>query len=82
MSFDSHKCPEKWNEPPDIRRLDRHGSRTLLKFRGDSIMIRKLKTGGYRLYTQDKDKKTGRRRHLGTFSTIEFAKRYLRGILQ
>ena len=30
-------------------------------------MIRKLKSGKYRLYSRKKDPKTGRRRNLGTF---------------
>ena len=30
-------------------------------------MIRKLKTGSYRLYSRKVDPKTGRRRNLGTF---------------
>jgi hypothetical protein len=33
------------------------------------LMIRKLKSGQYRLYSRRKDAKTGRRRNLGTFST-------------
>jgi hypothetical protein len=32
-------------------------------------MIRKLKTGQYRLYSRKKNAKTGKRRNLGTFST-------------
>ena len=32
-------------------------------------MIRKLKTGGYRLYSRKTDKKTGKRKNLGTFKT-------------
>ena len=32
-------------------------------------MIRKLSSGGYRLYSRKKDPKTGRRRNLGTFKT-------------
>jgi hypothetical protein len=32
-------------------------------------MIRKLKTGGYRLYSRKKDAKTGKRRNLGTFTS-------------
>ena len=52
-------------------------------------MIRKLATGGYRLYSLKKDPKTGKRRNLGTFPTkaaaekhereIEFFKRLGRG---
>jgi hypothetical protein len=30
-------------------------------------MIRKLKSGGYRLYSRKANPKTGRRRNLGTF---------------
>ena len=32
-------------------------------------MIRKLKSGKYRLYSLRKDPKTGKRRNLGTFAT-------------
>jgi hypothetical protein len=32
-------------------------------------MIRKLKSGEYRLYSRKKNPKTGKRRNLGTFST-------------
>jgi hypothetical protein len=32
-------------------------------------VIRKLKSGEYRLYSRKKDPKTGKRRNLGTFKT-------------
>ncbi len=32
-------------------------------------MIRKLKSGEYRLYSRKTDPKTGRRKNLGTFAT-------------
>ena len=32
-------------------------------------MIRKLKSGEYRLYSRKKNPKTGKRRNLGTFNT-------------
>jgi hypothetical protein len=32
-------------------------------------MIRKLKSGKYRLYSRKKNARTGRRRNLGTFSS-------------
>lgn len=32
-------------------------------------MIRKLKTGQYRLYSKKTDPRTGKRRNLGTFAT-------------
>ena len=37
-------------------------------------MIRKLKSGQYRLYSVKKDPKTNRRRNLGTFDSLEAAK--------
>jgi hypothetical protein len=43
-------------------------------------MIRKLKSGGYRLYSLKKDPKTGRRRNLGTFSTRAAAKKHERAV--
>ena len=39
-------------------------------------MIRKLKSGEYRLYSRKKDEKTGKRRNLGTFATLEAAKKH------
>ncbi|HEY2811402.1 MAG TPA: hypothetical protein VGJ00_08455 [Rhabdochlamydiaceae bacterium] len=32
-------------------------------------MIRKLPSGGYRLYSRSKNPRTGKRRNLGTFAT-------------
>ena len=39
-------------------------------------MIRKLATGGYRLYSRKPDPKTGKRRNLGTFATREQAEKH------
>ena len=39
-------------------------------------MIRKLKDGQYRLYSRKLNPKTGRRRNLGTFDSIEDAKKH------
>ena len=39
-------------------------------------MIRKLKSGVYRLYSRKINPKTGRRRNLGTFDTLEQAKKH------
>jgi hypothetical protein len=39
-------------------------------------MIRKLKSGEYRLYSRKKDAKTGKRRNLGTFATMAKAKKH------
>lgn len=43
-------------------------------------MIRKLKSGEYRLYSRKIDPKTGRRRNLGTFETREAAEKHEREI--
>lgn len=43
-------------------------------------MIRKLKSGKYRLYSQKKDPKTGKRRNLGTFNSLAAAKRHERAV--
>jgi hypothetical protein len=39
-------------------------------------MIRKLRSGEYRLYSEKKDPKTGKRKNLGTFKTREAAKKH------
>ena len=39
-------------------------------------MIRKLPSGGYRLYSRKVDPKTGKRRNLGTFKTREEAEKH------
>ena len=43
-------------------------------------MIRKLKSGAYRLYSRKKDAKTGKRKNLGTFKTREAAKKHERAV--
>jgi hypothetical protein len=43
-------------------------------------MIRKLKAGGYRLYSRKKDTKTGKRRNLGTFKTRAEAEKHERAV--
>jgi hypothetical protein len=43
-------------------------------------MIRKLKSGEYRLYSQKKDPKTGKRRNLGTFKTRAAALKHEREV--
>ena len=45
-----------------------------------SIMIRKLASGEYRLYSRKKDPRTGKRRNLGTFKTRAAAERHERAI--
>ena len=41
-------------------------------------MIRKLKSGEYRLYSPKEDPKTGKHRNLGTFKTREEARQHER----
>jgi hypothetical protein len=41
-----------------------------------SLMIRKLKSGEYRLYSRKVDPKTGKRRNLGTFKTRAAAEKH------
>jgi hypothetical protein len=43
-------------------------------------MIRKLRSGGYRLYSRKKDAKTGKRRNLGTFKSLAAAKEHERAV--
>jgi hypothetical protein len=43
-------------------------------------MIRKLKSGEFRLYSRQPDPRTGRRRNLGTFSTRAAAEQHEREI--
>lgn len=43
-------------------------------------MIRKLRSGGYRLYSRKKNPKTGRRRNLGTFRTRKQAEQHERAV--
>jgi hypothetical protein len=43
-------------------------------------MIRKLPSGGYRLYSRKKNQKTGKRRNLGTFKTRAAAEKHEREV--
>jgi hypothetical protein len=43
-------------------------------------VIRKLPSGGYRLYSRRKDPKTGKRRNLGTFATRAQALQHERAV--
>jgi hypothetical protein len=43
-------------------------------------MIRKLKSGGYRLYSRKKNPATGTARNLGTFATREAAEKHEREV--
>ena len=43
-------------------------------------MIRKLRSGEYRLYSRKVNSKTGKRRNLGTFDTREAAEKHERAV--
>ena len=43
-------------------------------------MIKRLKSGQYRLYSRKANPKTGKRRNLGTFLTLTAAKRHERAV--
>jgi hypothetical protein len=44
------------------------------------LMIRKLRSGEFRLYSVKRDARTGKRRNLGTFKTLEAAKQHERAV--
>jgi hypothetical protein len=46
----------------------------------EATMIRKLKSGEYRLYSRKKNPKTGKRRNLGTFKTRTAAKKHEKAV--
>jgi hypothetical protein len=60
--------------------LKAHRQELLQRSRRCPGMIRKLKSGGYRLYSRKKDPKTGRRRNLGTFKSLAAAKQHERAV--
>ena len=45
-----------------------------------STVIRRLKSGKYRLYSRKKNPKTGKRRNLGTFDSLEAARKHERAV--
>jgi hypothetical protein len=45
-----------------------------------SIMIRKLKSGEFRLYSRKKDPKTNKRKNLGTFKSRQAAEKHERAV--
>jgi hypothetical protein len=58
-----------------------HPPREALGYKEDcGNMIRKLKSGQYRLYSKKKDPKTGKRKNLGTFKTRAAAEKHERAV--
>jgi hypothetical protein len=51
-----------------------------MKFLEEAAMIRKLKSGQYRIYSISIDPRTGKRRNLGTFNTRQAAMKHEREI--
>jgi hypothetical protein len=62
-------------EHPRYRRPRRHRTQA-----SEGAVIRKLKSGEYRLYSKKKDPKTGKRRNLGTFRTRAAAEKHERAV--
>ena len=52
----------------------------MIRYDEETRVIRKLKSGEYRLYSRKKDPKTGKRKNLGTFSTMEKAKQHEKAV--
>jgi len=76
------------NVAPAARRLNRRrpggdpnpSPKTGDPFALPTAMIRKLKTGEYRLYSRKKNPSTGKRRNLGTFKTRAAAETHEREV--
>jgi hypothetical protein len=52
----------------------------LVRLRVNPSVIRKLKSGEYRLYSRNADPKTGKRRNLGTFASRGGAEKHEREV--
>jgi hypothetical protein len=57
-----------------------YGQICLLKRGKSNSMIRKLRSGQYRLYSRKKNPRTGKRRNLGTFKTRAAAEKHERAV--
>jgi len=53
---------------------------TCIQLAQEIAMIRKLKSGEYRLYSRKVDPRTGKRRNLGTFKSREAAEKHEREV--
>ena len=73
--------PSKGEEEHDSRRSPNiGGGPQRAQGARQTAMIRKLKSGGYRLYSRKVNPKTARRRNLGTFKTRAAAERHERAV--
>jgi len=71
------------SDPGGSSHLRGEGLRALTLVRGLHVwkgVIRKLKSGEYRLYSRKQDPKTGKRRNLGTFKTLAAAKKHEKAV--
>jgi hypothetical protein len=65
----------------DASKQERGARETVSSLKGkDKLMIRKLTSGEYRLYSRKKDPKTGKRRNLGTFKSRKAAEKHERAV--
>jgi len=79
LAFGIHRT--KMNRVPEAhQRLTGPRSTVGIQTKKVKPMIRKLKTGEYRLYSRKKDVKSGRRRNLGTFKSLEKAKAHEKAV--
>jgi hypothetical protein len=62
------------------RALERDDEDAVVMTDKDPVMIRKLQSGEYRLYSRKVDPKTGKRRNLGTFKTRAAAEKHERAV--
>ena len=63
-----------------VRRARRHAESVGRPPRKRGVMIRKLATGHYRLYSRARNPRTGRRRNLGTFKSRAAAEKHERAV--
>ncbi|MDQ1450297.1 MAG: hypothetical protein QOJ51_3245 [Acidobacteriaceae bacterium] len=66
--------PSRWSLGP----VGQNGNPAALRIH--LHMIRKLKSGEYRLYSRKKSESTGKRRNLGTFATLAKARQHEREV--
>jgi hypothetical protein len=73
--------PVAEREKPRNRPLEWNGLSTQTGIESETAaMIRKLKSGEYRLYSRKKNPRTGKRRNLGTFKTRAAADKHERAV--
>ena len=58
----------------------RNSAGAIIQERWEIAMIRKLTSGGYRLYSRKKNSSTGKRRNLGTFKSRAAAQKHERAV--